>query len=264
MKVLLRKYGNHSYVWKNAKWQGEYILTDNDDAVYETQILAVTEDERIGYVQCSHCGELVKNDPESIEAHFAKIEAQKDCMNCDRLAIYGNRTGHKKTYKPNGDGTYSIEETYISRLACTNGYFREDIHSKNLSCKFTACRRKGVREINDTFIKYPGLFDKQLTVDALLAKKYTYHEYNNGSFEYDLRMRGTVFACADDNGIVTHFRVFVRGWAYNFYYSDKYKKLFFYDYGEYNENVTELLSETKMNSIIQKISQLYEEANENE
>lgn len=266
MKILLRLYGGKYYVWKNAKWEGGYYkLLDNDDSISETSILAVTEDERIGYVQCAYCGELVENNPEAIEAHYAKLEAQKNCMKCDKLVQFGDKMNAKKTFKANEDGTYTVEEAYDTKLGCRMSYYTENIHSERakINCKFALCRRKGVRTINDTFVKYPGLFEKQITVDTLTAKKYVFDRYSNGFYEYDLKMRGTLKACVNENGIVDHFILYVRGWAYTIYYSDKYKKLFYHDWSKYGENL-DFLNDTKMQKIIEKISQLYEEAKVNE
>lgn len=268
MKILLRHYQGNYYVWKDAKWEGVfYKLLDNDEACfYETEVLAVKDDNRIGYVQCNYCGELIENNPEAIEAHYAKSEAKKDCLKCEYLAPYGRKQDVTKTYVDNGDGTYSIKEEYKTPLACTLGYYTEDINSENAkkNCQYTRCRRKGVKPIKDTFIKYPGLFNKQITADTLKAKKYEFERYSNGMYEYDLKMRGTVKACVNEMGIVDHFMLYIRGWAYTFYYSDTYNKLFFYDYHKYNDDTSDYLTSAKEAKILEKITQLYEEVNENE
>lgn len=266
MKILLRNYNGNRYVWKDAKWDGIYKLLDTNEGFYETRILAVQDDDRAGYVKCANCGELVKNDPESIEQHYAKLEAKKDCLNCDKLVVYGDRYGNTRSVEDTGAGYYKVAETYVTRLGCKMGYYTEDIHSSSAkrNCKYAKCRRFGVKEICDAFVKYPGLFEKQITVDMLTSKKYAFDKTMDGFHRYDLKMYDTVKACVNDLGIVDHFIVVSKGWAYKFYYSDKYKKLFFEDYNSYNENVTDWITQSKADKIIEKLSKLYEEANADE
>ena len=98
----------------------------------------------------------------------------------------------------------------------------------------------------------------------LTSKKFEYEVYSNGYQIYDLKMRNTLKAMVNELGIVEHFVVYVRGWSYNLYYSDKYKKLFFYKYGKYDENTYDYITDSKSTRIIEKISKLYEEADVDE
>lgn len=266
MKILIRKYKNKYYVWKDAEWkEGYYYIDDGNEVVYMNNILAVTEDPRIGYVECRHCGKLVKNDPESIERHFAEVEAQKDCLKCEKMVTYGDKISPERTIEQNEDGTYKVVEKYNTHLGCRAYYYTVNIHSNaaNKDCIYRQCRRKGVQQINDAFVNYPGLFEKQITADTLIANKCTFEGHQNGFYEYDMKMRGTVKACVNELGIVDHFVVEVRGWRYIFHYSDKYQKIFFEHYERYYEKVSDYITNSKAESIIKKLSKIYEEAEVN-
>lgn len=267
MKILIRQYESKYYVWKDAEWQdGNYVIPNTKQKISMTNILAVTEDNRIGYVQCYHCGKLIKNDPESIEQHFAEVEARKDCLKCEKMVPYGDKMSPVLTIERNADGTYSVVEKYNTKLGCrASYYYTQNIESEKVKrdCIYLQCRRNGVREINDAFVKYPGMFEKQITADTLVANKCVFEGYNDGYYEYDMKMRGSVKACVNEMGIVDHFVVLARGWRYIFYYSDKYKKIFFNYYDKYYENTRDYITDSKADSIIKKLSSIYEEAVEN-
>lgn len=268
MKILLRKFDEQYYVWKPAKWEdGQYYILNADEWFGDMQIdaihiLAVSEDDRANYVRCANCGALIENTPESIERHFAEKEAEKDCFKCNRLRTYGQKFHARTTYEPNADGTYSVSETYVSKLGCNVSYYTEDINSSTAkrNCIYSKCRRAGVKPIDDIFVKYPNPFNKQLTIDFLDKKKFACDGYKNGYYEYDLKLRNTLKACVNDQGVVDHFRVILRGWNWHLYYSDTHNKIFYANYGNYNENCCDIMSEEKANQILAKLSKIYEEA----
>lgn len=265
MKILIKKYNNQHYVWKDAQWEGGQYVVENEACFHETEILDVKEDERVGFVQCGHCGELIKDDPESIEAHFAETEAKKDCLTCPSMVIYTDKQNHNRTIVKNENGTYAVSETYDTYLGCRAHYYTENIDSAaaKRNCVYAQCRRKGARQINDTFVKYPHLFDKQITVDVLNANKYPFEKHSNGYYIYDLKMRGTLKACVNVNGIVDHFILYVSGWAYEIHYSHKYNKLFTYDWNRYKDDLSSLITESRAARLISKISKLYQEETTN-
>lgn len=265
MKILLRTYDGNHYVWKDAYWKNErYYISDTDLSVSQTAILAVTEDERTGKVQCRNCGELIDNNEESIEAHFRAKEAEKNCLTCERCVPYGDKFDEKKTFSLNKDGTYTISESYTTFLGCKIGYYNvRDLDSDEAKrrCNVMKCRNMGTTPINDIFVKYPDPFEKQITVDALVANKYTSYGSWGEFVEYDLKMRDTLKARVNKLGIVDHFVVIVRGWRYEFDYSSKYNKIFFRDYGEYKEHAGNYISSAKEERILNRLSKLYMEEN---
>jgi hypothetical protein len=269
MEVLLRSNFDRNYSWRNATWRnGRYYLIDEfglENQIRETDILAVRNDERIGKVMCSYCKELIDNNEESIKKHYEEQEAKRNCLTCEHMEI-GRRNQTNRTYTPSEDGKYAVTETYIANLLCGLNYSSYDIHSESAKryCQHTQCRRYGMSAINDIFVQYPEPFVRQITVDVLNAKKYQCEGYRNGFFVYDLKARGTLKACVNELGIVDHFIVGYRGWNYVVYYSDKYNRLFTMDSGRYRDDAVYHTSESKVNSTIAKISELFKEENTND
>lgn len=264
MEVLLRKYGDEYYVWKEAFYkQKKFFIANTNVRIEQTNILSIRNDNRKDFVECRQCGELVHNDPESIEAHFAEQEAKRDCFSCNSLKI-NNKSIISTQYEKSESGNYIATEKSTVILACGETYWnRPDIDSEaaiNI-CKFTACRRAGVGAISDVFIEYPDLFDKQATVDTLNEKNSTYEEYEYGFFVYDLKCHGAVKACVNQLGIIDHFVIKFRGYNMTAFYSAKYDKLFFdSSYYRYSEEAPYEISDNRYNQAKAKISALYKEA----
>ena len=266
MEILLRRHGDKYYVWKKARWEGGvYHITDENENEYDvdqSNIIAVKNDERVGYVQCQNCGKLIKNDPESIEAHYVEEENSRDCLKCMHMSAHRDKKILDASCTKNADGTYNVTQTYVAKLLCHADYWTKDIDSDEAkrSCVYNRCRRCGVAQINDPFVKYPGLFDTFVTVDALIAKKYIYEQHSRGHFDYDLKCRGTLFACVNEHGIVDHFKLRYRGYTYNLYYSEKHNLLFFDKYQKYEQDVPWGIPDKKIIQVKEKIAALYKEA----
>lgn len=264
MKILLRNWEGSHYVWKDVIWiKGKFFTEPDKTEIYPINILAIKDDERAkNYVMCAHCGAMVKNDPVSIEKHFAEMEAQRDCTKCKNLRESIIDTV-KTNYTKNADGTYTAEKTIVMSLRCRMDYYNSpDVNSDRAKqiCVFHQCRRHGMQKISDIFTQHPGIFDKNATVDALIAKKYTYEEYRNGYFEYDLKCRNAVKACVNDAGIIDHFIIKSKGYKYVAFYSEKYNKLFWSDSGcKYTEVTPYYMTENKVETAMKKISALYKE-----
>ena len=270
MEVLLRFYHNTRYVWLPAEHiNGSYYVNSEEhgrEKVHQINILSVKDDNRIGYVVCGNCGEMIENTPEAIEKHYEEREALRDCLACGSLAEYGNRRDKESTYMKNEDGTYHVTHTYNIKLQCDYGYWSYDIDSKEAinQCPYYQCRKRGVQPINDIFVSHPEPFVKQLTVDALNKKKYQFLRYSDGYFQYDMKLRGTLKAMVNDFGIVEYFMFENRGWVYRLYYSDKYNKLFYADRTTYKSNIYDIMTEAKEKQILNKIAAMYEEAKADE
>lgn len=270
MEILLRKLDDKSYVWTEAQWKdGKYYIDDDifgPCAVEQVNILAVKNDERVNSVQCAYCGAIIENSPEAIEKHYAEQEAKKDCIHCSKMRINGDKMNVIVGFVANGDGTYKRTETSDVNLGCRIDYWTEDINSASAkrNCIYAQCRRKGVRTINDVFVKYPNLFDKFITVDLLESKKYQREEYANGRWRYDLKLRGTLKACVNEFGIVDYFLLTTRDFTYTLYYSPKYNKLFTQNWGRYHEDMSGVMSASKEQQILSKLSKLFEEENAND
>ena len=267
MKILLRRFDEKYYVWKDAVWKdmGYHINENGEDIeVQEIAILAIKDDNRSGKVLCKSCNELIDDNPEAIEAHFASREAQRNCLTCNMCMPYGTRNNLTTVYTANGDGTYHECTNSDVKLRCRMSYYGEvDINSDSATkiCQFNQCRTKGVQKFEDFFLKYPGAFNKQLTVDFLNKKGFEYAGYYSGYFWYDLKLRGALYACVNEMGVVDHFIVKHRGWSFNAYYSDEHDKLFFERGYTYSEATPGNMSETKHKNAKDKIAALHKEAN---
>lgn len=265
MKILVRQLQGTNYVWKDATYVGgEFRIGSEDDsfAINQTNILAVQDDNRKDYVMCQHCGAIIKNTPEDIEAHFKATEDKRNCFECRSLRKYVDKSLSAEL-EANEDGTYTVKESYVAKLRCGNAYWNEpDIGSPKAKeiCDFYRCRRHGVRPIKDIFTEYPAPFDKQITVDVLNAKKFDYDGFINCHFEYDLKCRNTVKACVNELGIVDHFIIKHRNSRWTAYYSDKYDMLFFTDNGrDYRLERPSEISQAKYEQAKAKIASLYKE-----
>ena len=263
MEVLLRKYGDEYYVWKEALYQQKkFFFAGTNITIEQINILSIRNDNRKDFVECAQCGELIHNNPESIEAHFAAQEAKRDCFNCSSLRT-SNKSVISTQYEKGEAGNYIVTETSAVVLACGESYYnRPNIDSngaKNI-CRFTKCRRAGVSAISDVFVKYPDMFDKQATVDALNEKNSTYEGYEWGFFVYDLKCHDAVKAYVNPLGIIEHFTISFRSHRMTAFYSARYDKLFFNDCREYSEDAPCDISDNRYNQAQAKISALYKEA----
>lgn len=272
MKILLRKWEGEFYVWKTAEYRNDEYYVD-DKIIHQTRILSVKEHDANEYVICNSCGKKVKNDPESIERHYVEQEEQKNCLTCQHCIPYSIKY-EKKNYipVPNEDGVYECVTTKKARLKCRMSYSNIDIHDLAVShyCKFMQCRRSGMHSFGDILMNHPNLFEKQITVDALREKGYVYagntcqDRYGDKYFRYDMKCRGTVWACVNEYGIVDHFEVSYRYNVYHVYYSATQHKIFFNQSYRYSENKPYNLSDAKMRFLMEKIPELYKEAKANE
>lgn len=265
MQILLRRYGSEEYVWKKAVYKAEkYYITDDvgyENRIYDVEIVAVKDNEYSEYVICTNCGALIKNTEEDIEKHYTEMEAKRDCASCSDVT-FADKKLQSRTIE-NDDGTYTVTETFIANPRCavvTWSPRSMESAVANRICKFTACRKKGMRPQNSIFFRLPGVFDSAITVDVLNANKYKYDGVNSDYFVYDMRSRGTIKACVNSAGIVDHFIVSSKGNRVIYYYSEKYDKMFYKNGREYIEGKPYWFIEAKFNEAYQKIKALYKGA----
>ena len=262
MRVLLREYGNKFYVWEdNVKFENEKYVMPNGGTMHKTSILAIDTKENLDYVICQNCGKSIPNNQTAIEAHFAEMEMQKNCLKCNSLREY-SPTNKQTEYTKDEHGLYKANAQYNVRLRCMNSYLDIDemgdamVHN---ACKYYKCRVRGVRKINDIFVNFPGVFETQITVDTLVNQKYQFDRFDFGYFRYDLKCRNTLKACVNKLGIVDHFELKYRYQIYHLYYSKKYNKLFFGNNGNYNSGIPYGVSESKWEQVTERIASLYKE-----
>lgn len=259
MQVLLRKWHDKHYVWKEATFDRSNYCVDGL-FIRQTEILAVKDGNGGKFVSCKYCHENMENKPEVIEKHFLDYEAKRDCLKCMDRQFYNKRsTGVVVTKGENGN--YNVQETYTSKMRCVQTWSDVETEAAIAGCKYNQHRRMGVGPVGGWLLDYPDLFAKQITVEALKAKGYEYCGRRDGYFMYDMKMRGTLHAYVNACGIVDHFVGSFRGWGKTFYYSATQDKLFWNANGEYNDKIPYDWGETKYNTIHKKIADLYKENN---
>ena len=257
MQILLRQYEGKFYVWKEAEFnRDEYTIDGN--SILQTNIIAIKGGNGGKFVRCKFCGEKMENKPEVIEKHFADNEAERDCLKCPHKR-FGGKDNFARVAIKGENGDYKIQETYTSRLFCCFSYEDSETEKAVSNCMYNQHRKKGVEPIGGWLIDYPDLFAKQITVEALKAKGYEYLYRHDGFFVYDMKMRGTLRAFVNAYGIVDHFEASYRGYYNTFYYSATQGKLFYSNYGEYNDKIPSQWSDTKYETIKKKIADLYKE-----
>lgn len=269
MRILLRHWNDKDYVWKEASYKDSqyYIEEDgNEYMIYETDIAAVEGHTMVGYVACIACGELIKDTPEDIEAHYRKRETERDCTKCNKLRFERNEDNVKRELVENEYGSYDVTEKFTSRLFCGNTYSRIpcDSHRVAQVCKFYNCRRQGVTRMNDIFAAYPGVFDTVITADVLAEKKLRFDGYSNDYFKYDMKSRNTIKACVNKSGIVECFWASSNGSGCYFYYSEKYDKLFYRNGAHYLDGKPYWFRDAKFEELHKRVKALYEGVKEND
>ena len=276
MRILLRRFSNKEYVWKEATYENGNYLVEDEGAMSFTNIVAV-DGLYENKVMCKNCGAILDNSTEAIMAHYKEREAQVDCTKCEHVTFSRNRKVTNRTIEKVDDDIldlfesdiYEVTETFTSPLYCdVLGYRSVEVDRNHIesNCIYGACRRKGVGPLPDIFHKYPGIFDTAITSDVLLKKKYTCDGYGSycSAFEYDMKCRGTVKALVNNLGIVDRFEISYRGKTIYYAYSEKYDKLFWINGALYREDNPYWMPETKLAEVKKKIKALYEEANKND
>lgn len=255
MKVILRDYGNESYVVKDVifKQNGTYECEGN--SIKETDILTVLEKEN-DFVTCSACGQLIKNTPKAIREHIARKESYKGCLECQYLKTR-EKKNQKIKYALNEDGTFHRVLNDDVKLICGASYLYTDITSEERlrNCPYAKCSKETISSNNGFFDKYPNAFDEMITVDAIKFK--AIHSSANKTI-LQLRCRGVINACANKKGIIDWYEIRTRNDSMQVYYSKKYNKLFMRHYGKYKEVTPNCVwSDDKLNYIKKTIANLY-------
>lgn len=260
MEVLFRAYDGKNYVWKEATYSNNVYIVDRERYL-ETTFLAVKGSDMNDYVICKYCRARVKNNPESIERHYAEREAQKNCLQCRnlRVARLPNETPTRAFAKSDAD-TYHVVETFKAQLQCGRNWISIDNPNATQTCEFYQCRHAGMETQGGILVQYPDLFETQITVDVLQAKGYEFLYGTDSYFVYNMKMRDTMHAYVDKCGVVDHFSASYRYNVKDFYYSATHDKLFFVSNGTYREGKPHDWSDSKYEAVKKKIVTLYKEA----
>ena len=264
MQALVKDYNGEQFVYVPVKFQNKNFVTNSGEKIAETNIIDISRDNRGQYVMCSHCGALVKNTPEAIEAHRKEQENKRDCFKCGHMKTgYTSSLTRKRTFKPdpNSPGNYIIKETWSTNCYCDYIWCSPDINSEEAKthCKYCKCRGAEMESFTDTFLKYPGLFNVLPTVDMLLQKRWKFEMISSDYILYHHPRMTTLKAYVNSKGIVAQFGITVTGGGFfRLVYSKKYDKLFWL--GGNNKYKTSLpynLTTERRDSVLAKIKELF-------
>lgn len=263
MRILLRKFADKEYVWKEATYDKGNYLVDNE-CVPHTNIVTVDGLYK-NHVMCS-CGAIIENDNGKILAHYAEREAQLDCSKCKYLVFPREKeVSERKIIKQDGD-VWQVTEEFTAKPYCNAIEYRySEIDAEHIRtmCAYKKCRRNGVNPLPDIFHQQPGIFDTAITSDMLIKKKYNCDGYNSryGYFMYDMKSRGTIKACVNSAGVVDKFWVTYRGRWLFYAYSEKYDKLYYFNGRDYVSGSPYWIANTKFEELHKKVKALFKEAN---
>lgn len=261
MKVLMRRFEEKPYVWKEAtrSEDGAYIV--NGKRVEETSIVSVADMGKTKYVKCSNCGEIIPNRKRAIEAHKNISCSWKSCLSCRNLSEK-NIKSENKSYKLNDDGTFSRTDKANVTLWCNCSYYhRYDImlNEARKSCRYAGCKNATFVPVNGFFDKHPDAFDDMITVDRIIDAGFTTkYSLRDGSVNYQLKAKNTIVAKVNAMNIVEYFAISYRNDSCTVVYSKALNKLFTFGNGTYQE-FTGLwhMPASTVENIKKKISSLY-------
>jgi len=262
MKVLLRNFNGEHFACVDVEYCDKGFVTKSGNRICETDIVEVFRDTRTKHVICSVCGELVKNTPEAIEAHWTSKAKAKNCLTCSNCAENYGKEMIKKTYKADeaNPGKYISTVTTRMSLYCNIGYIRNSINTEEADayCKYYRCKTAEYNEIKDFFTKFPHPFDNLPTCDMLTQKKWKIEKIYCDFIYYHHPKMKTLKAVVNNKGIVDHFIVYdtERTGTIRAVYSEKYDELFFMNHGCYKTVNFNIPSDRK-ESCLQKIKELF-------
>ena len=264
MKILLRS----DYKWHDATFDNQDKLFNIDQNVCyhgidETSIVSVKDDNRSDFVICSGCGEVVKNTKAAIKKHLELGKSSQTCFNCKKMREYSSTIIGERKYILNEDGSYTVHEKRNSNLLCTNKRYYSgpniDSEKARQDCKYSCCSSDGLKVYEDTFTKYPGLFDEVITVDALNKKKWKFEVKVRDYISFKATGSLRLYARINNYGIIDKFTYSYRNYNYNFVYSKKYNKIFWLSNGKYIEKApSSNVTSANLAKIIEKIHEVYE------
>jgi len=265
MKILLRNFGEETYVWKDAKYNTKGFFVD-ESFINETNIVSILNDNRKQYIKCPTCGEVFRKGSSKWNKHTEPVTNTDRCFSCKYLRVTNSKvTNVKYTLLPNGK--YASLQKGEVNLNCNATWYGQDINSENAreSCIYNRCVNAEAQPISDIFTENPEIFDNIITVDQITKNGYKERYYNGGAFtEYKLKCRNQIYAYVNKVNVVDHFIVTYRNNSWTLYYSKKYDKFYTYthtyekgnSYVEWNPSSYDITSEAK-EYIKKKIASLY-------
>lgn len=261
MKILLA----NSFKWVDAHFdtnKGIVVCNEYPYGVKDSQIIAIKDDERRKYVYCTHCRTWVKNTKVAIKTHKEQANSSQSCLTCHYLSK-ANDSLQTTKYVLQPDGTYKVTTVNRCNLVCNYTWrSRPDINSSEArnQCRYSGCETAKLNKPTDFFSRYPNVFSKILTVDALNSEKWSLSHISDSCITYKHKSMN-LYAFTTCNGFIQSFRYVYRSSAYEFRYSAKYQTIFWMDATDYTKIKPHRITDNVENKIQQIMSQLYKEEN---
>ena len=258
LRVLLRS----DYKWYDARWDGRTkFLSINKNHLNAVEIVAIENDPRTKYVQCTKCHSIIKNTKKALREHARLGLSSKSCLTCKQLGSR-NETTLKESLVKNDDGTYTRTKKTVCSLVCDNSWSHPSIESATARqcCIYSRCHEQSVARIEDFFIKYPGAFDEMATVDTLDMSKWDVdYKYSDNSVRLKRKGRYSMYAHITNLGIIDRLECHYRSCTYRIVYSKKYDKMFAIMYGEYKELIAanQIFSTQYYNELMKIMRNIY-------
>lgn len=231
MKILLRDWMDEQYVWKTAKYNRGSFYVDGE-AVRQTNIVSIINDNRKNYIQCSCCGQVFKKGDEKFLIHKANAVKPETCFGCVNM-IVDNDYPIKDIFVAKTDGTFVRKTEQSVRLTCSRSgmwsYDSIDSEDAIRRCKKRQCADATQATISDFFTQHPGVFDDIITIDTLLDNGYDVHINDRYTLSYEdviFEEEYIIGVAINKLGIVDRWYVWVDGDRYIFFYSKKYDELY--------------------------------------
>ena len=263
MQALLREYNGEQFVYVPVTYKKGYFYGPKGECFSTWQVLDIFRDNRKNYVTCSNCGEMIKNTPESIEAHKEKHAKNKNCLTCKHAKEGYSGDLIKKSYvpDPNKPGNYIVTTKRSTYLVCNHSYWDYQINTEEADrhCMYYGCRNATYEPIDDFYLRYPHAFDVMPTVDILRRKRWKVR--NDGSADHVFFIHPTMkslTACVNRKGIIEYFEVQEPN-RYTYYgmYSHKYSQFFWWRGEGWRNARPGNLSEVKYEEAIKHIKELF-------
>lgn len=255
MKILLRRWDEEEYIWKDATYKDGRFNVDNRD-VYETNIVSVLEDNRSEFIRCSVCGKSFKKGSKEWQEHITPVTDTSKCFECTYLRNT-NINLLSSNYSKNDDGSYTKTQKTKVKLCCGVHYYDIDNPKAREYCIYNRCKNANPNSFSDFFTEHPGAFDDIITVDKILKFGYKSRSQNYTEFRYQLKAKNQIEACVNNLNIVDHFKICYRNYSWEVYYSKKYNKIYYNNGNKYEEWSPYRIPETTKNYILAKIAALY-------
>lgn len=259
MQALLR----NDFKWHECTFDvatTKIKLAENNNIIAETNIVAIKDNEISKYVKCSSCGEIVLNNKKSIAKHAAKKCDSQACLTCRYLSSRTQRSSDKK-YIPLDNGTYKIKQDIVVSLHCNMNYRGHEITTSEARaiCKYRHCteNKDNFIHLNNFFGTNPDAFDDLVTVDALDEKIWSLESKYNDEFCFKAKKKFTLRADVNDRGIITKFRYQKRYDYWDFVYSKKYNKIFWFNGSNYSLTPPRYIESTRIDEIKKIVENIY-------